>query len=330
MNKLAYIRYSQKEANQKIWHSLMDKYKLLKKKNTIIAFLWFFIACIVFGFVAIFSWISFLTLLFKDISFTPHYLRTSIETSDMSQEEIIQYLDTQYSDYKTKLSFGNIPLEKQKQIEATFEIMYKQYKIVESDKKHEEIISNFQKTNQEVQNIGKNISDNINEIKQQTISISQYTDKKQAEEAEIEIRKIEKAKKQTSRYKRGQGRNLDSFESALSDKQIEILVKYCNDIPVFNIDVTQKEMNDILSCTHTRPLQTTVNKYLALLFEELSKKNLICKTWKSVAMNHKCFISPNGKELTSKDLSSANAASGIIKPEVNDLIEECIKKIEEA
>lgn len=55
MNKLAYIKYSQKEANQKIWHSLMDKYKPLKKKNTVIAFLWFFTACIIFGFVAIFS-----------------------------------------------------------------------------------------------------------------------------------------------------------------------------------------------------------------------------------------------------------------------------------
>jgi len=44
-------------------------------------------------------------------------------------------------------------------------------------------------------------------------------------------------------------------------------------------------------------------------------------------MNHKCFVSPNGKELSAKDLSSANSTSSIIKQEVNDLIEECIEEI---
>lgn len=121
----------------------MNKYKLLKKKSTVLAYIWFPLACILFGFVAIFSQINFLTLLFKDIRFTPHYLKTSIETLRMSQEEIIQYLDSQYSDYKTKLSFGNISLEKQKQIEATFDIFYKQYGLCEHDEKHNEIISNI-------------------------------------------------------------------------------------------------------------------------------------------------------------------------------------------
>lgn len=330
MNKLAYIKYSQKEANQKIWNSLMNKYELLKKKNTVFAYLWFPFACILFGFVAIFSWISFLTLLFKDISFTPHYLKTSIETSGMSQEVIIQYLDTQYSNYKTKLSFGNISLEKQKQIEATFDILYKRYKIPESDKKHEEVISNFAAIQQTLQTSEKDIDENLNEIKQHTTSISQYTDRKQEEEKSIELRKIEKEKKAASRYNREKGRNLDSFESALSDEQINILVKYCNDIPVFSIDITDEEMKAVLHCIHTRPLQATVNKYVALLFERLCDEKLICKTWKSVAMNHKCFVSSNGKELTAKDLSSANATSGIIKPQVNDLIDKCIEEIKEA
>lgn len=181
MNKLSYIKHSHKEANHKIWHSLMDKYKLLKKKNTVIAFLWFFVACILFGLVAVFSWISFLTLLFKDIQFTPHYLKTYIETCGMNQEEIIHYLDTQYSDYKTKLSFGNISLEKQKQIEATFDILYKQYALPEQNEKHTEIISNItalhdaiEVTNQEVQTLGTGIDNNLSEIKQQTISIGLY------------------------------------------------------------------------------------------------------------------------------------------------------------
>lgn len=330
MNKLAYINYTSKEANRKIWDSLMGKYKLLKKENTTLAYLWFPFACIIFGFVAILSWISFFTLLFKDIRFTPHYLKTSIEISGMNQEEIIQYLDSQYSDYKTKLSFGNITLEKQKQIEATFDILYDQYKRPESDQKHVEIISNFSTLHQNLQTIGEETNRDLRDIKQETTSISEYTDKKLAEEQEEEKRKLEKAQKETSKYNREKGRNLDSFESALSDKQIGILVKYCNQIPTFNIDITRAEMKAILQCTHTKPLQTTVNKYIALLFTRLYEEKLICETWKSVATKERCFLSAKGKGLNAKDLSSANSTSGIIKPQIYDLIEECIDKIKEA
>lgn len=347
MNKLAYIIYSQKGANRKIWNYLMGKYELLKKKSIVLAYLWFPIACIVFGIVAILSWISFFTLLFKDIRFTPHYLKTSIEISGMSQEQTIAFLDDEFAVYKNKLSYGNIPSAKQKQIEVTFDILYNQYKRPESDKKHIEIISNFsnlqqsiETTNQEISNIGLGvesissqtniISVDVNDIKQQTGSISEYTDKKLAEEQEEEKRKLEKAQKETSKYNREKGRNLDSFESALSDKQVGILVKYCNQIPTFNIDITQAEMKAILQCTHTKPLQTTVNKYIALLFTRLYEEKLICETWKSVATKERCFLSAKGKGLNAKDLSSANSTSGIIKPQVYDLIEECIDKIKEA
>lgn len=347
MNKLAYIKYSHKEANHKIWNSLMGKYELLKKKNVALAYLWFPIACIVFGFVAVCSWVSCLILLSKNVRFTPHYLKASIDTSGMNPNETIKYLDTQYSDYKNKLSYGNIPLAKQKQIEATFDILYNQYKLPESDQKHVEIISNLSNLHQSVETSNQKIlsirhgvesissqtntiSNDVNDIKLQTGSISEYTDRKLSEEKEMEERKIKKIQKETSKYNREKGRNLDTFESALSDKQIAILVKYCNEIPVFNVDITNKEMNKILYCAHSRPLQTTVNKYVALLFERLCDEKLICKTWKSVAMNHKCFISPNGKALSAKDLSSANATSGIIKPKIYDLVEECIQKIKEA
>lgn len=126
MNKLAYIKYSQKEANQNIWNSLMNRYELLKKKNTLLAYLWFPVACILFGFVAVFSWISFFTLLLKDIRFTPHYLRTVIEYNNMSKEEEKEYLDKQFTDYKNRVSYGNFSMEKQNQINATFDLLYKE------------------------------------------------------------------------------------------------------------------------------------------------------------------------------------------------------------
>lgn len=126
MNKIAYIKYSQKEANQKIWNSLMNKYELLKKKNTVLAYLWFLIACIFFDFVAIFSWISFFTLLFKDIQFTPHYMRTVLEYNKMNSEEKKEYLDKQFSEYKNRVSYGNFSTKKQNQINATFDLLYKE------------------------------------------------------------------------------------------------------------------------------------------------------------------------------------------------------------
>ncbi|NDV68426.1 hypothetical protein [Dysgonomonas sp. 25] len=126
MDKLAYIRHSQKEANQKIWNSLMNKYELLKKKNTLLAYLWFPVACIFFGFVAVFSWMSFLILLFKDIRFTPHYMRTVIAYNNMTKEEEKEYIDKQLLDYKKWVSYGNLSTEKQSQINATFDLLYKE------------------------------------------------------------------------------------------------------------------------------------------------------------------------------------------------------------
>lgn len=330
MNKLAYVIYSQKEANRKIWNYLMGKYELPKKKSIVLAYLWLPIACIVFGIVAVVSWISSLVLFRKKVRFTPHYLRACIETANMSQEQTIAFLDDEFSVYKNKLSYGNIPLVKQKQIEATFDILYNQYKRPESDQKHVEIISNFSTLHQNLQTIGEETNRDLNDIKQQTDVISGYTERKLSEEKELEERKLEKAQKETSKYNREKGRNLNSFESVLSDKQVGILVKYCNQIPTFNIDITQAEMKAILQCTHTKPLQTTVNKYTALLFSRLSEEKLICETWKSVATKERCFLSAKGKGLNAKDLSSANSTSGIIKPQIYDLIEECIDKIKEA
>lgn len=350
MKKSTYIKTAQQAANQKLWDSLMEKYMLLKKKNKTLAYLWFPVACIIFGVVSVVSFIHRLTMYFKDIRFTPHYMQTFIEHNNMNLEQANEYLNTKLSEYKKSLSYGNFSPKERDSIDTTFELLFKKYKLPESDEKHNEIISNFSTLQQSIEITGQDIltvekdinylsvqtkqhnsklSNDLNDIKQDTFSISQYTNKKLSEEKEIEERKIKKTQREASKYNREKGRNLDTFESALSDKQIAILVKYCNDIPVFNIDITHEEMKAILYCTHSKPLQTTVNKYVALLFERLCDEKLICKTWKSVAMHHKCFISANGKDLTAKDLSSANATSGIIKPKLYDLIEDCIDKIKE-
>lgn len=134
----------------------------------------------------------------------------------MNSDETIQYLNTQYSDYKNILSSDNISLAKQKQAEATFDILYNTYQLPESDKKYEEMISNFSTLDQNRQTIGEETNRDPRDIKQETTSISEYTDKKLAEEQEEEKRKLEKAQKETSKYNREKGRNLDSGERVLS------------------------------------------------------------------------------------------------------------------
>lgn len=72
----------------------------------------------------------------------------------MSKEQTIAFIDDEFSVYKNKLSYANISSAKQKQIEATFYILYNQYKRPESDQKHVEIISNFSTLHQNLQTIG--------------------------------------------------------------------------------------------------------------------------------------------------------------------------------
>ncbi len=170
MNKLAYIIYSPKEANRKIWNYLMGKYELLKKKSIVLVYLWLPIACIVFGIAAVVSWISCLILFCKKAYFTPHYLRACIETANMSQEQTIAFLDDEFSVYKNKLSYGNILSAKQ--IEATFDILYNQYNRPESDQKHVEIISNFSTLHQNLQTMGEETNRDLRDIKLEATSSS--------------------------------------------------------------------------------------------------------------------------------------------------------------
>lgn len=325
MNKLAYITYSQKEANRKIWNSLMSKYELLKKKNSALAYVWFPLACVLFGFIAVFSWLSSLSLFFKDIRFTPHYIQTVIDYNKMTDQEANTYLDSHLLEYKKRLSYGNISVKEKNSVDATFETLYNKYKLTESNLQDViSGISNIQesvhKTNTHIETVSQNIE-----------PISTYADKKLKEEEQkkiiLENKRQEQQNKIIADYDRARGRNLESFVNKLSDKQIDIFIEYCNQIPMFDIDVTKEDIKNLLSCTNEKPIQVRVNKHIALLFSKLAGKKLICSTWMGVAERYECFASRNGKPLNYKDLSTANATSSTIERKVEDLIEECIEEI---
>ena len=316
MNKIEYIRLSHSATNQKIWDGITEKFVTLKQKNRLVALLWIIGASIVYGFIAVFSWFSFLTVLFKDIRFSQHYLRTVITSQSMTSEQANQFLDSQFADYKNRLSYGNISLKDQKQIKATFEVLYKEYALPKE--------SNNENISGNIQNLAQIVTEGNSELK----AISKYTNwKHTVEKEEVERKqqlKDEQAERTLSAHNREKGRMLDSFESVLTGEQTDILIRCCNDIQMFTRDIDSYEMQNILSCSHREPLQVNVNKHLAVLFNKLREHKLICKTWMSVAEKQKCFISKKEKPILSKDLSAALSTSHFIEIEVESKINESV------
>jgi len=308
MKKLDYIRLSHLEANQKIWDTITERYIALKQKNRVTGILWITVASIVFGCIAVLSWFYFLTMLFKDIRFTQHYMRTVITIQNMTAEQANKYLDTCFSDYKNRLSYGNIPMKEQKQIEATFELLCKEFGTLKPT-------------------LTQIVAESNSELK----TISNYTAwKHTVEKSEINRKQQlqdEQAKRKLSAHNRTKGRMLDSFESVLTENQLDLLVNCCNDIQIFTRNIEAHDITDILACSHNEPLPVNVNKHLAVLFDKLREHKLICTTWMSVAERRNCFVSKQGKPITSKHLSTALSTSSLIKRDIEVTINEYIHSI---
>ena len=317
MKKFDYIRLSHSTANQKIWNAIVEKYISINRKNRFAGFVWITLACIVFGFIAVSGWFSFITVFFKDIRFSQHYMRTVITIQGMTAKQTGNYLDSCLLSYKNCLSYGHIPAKEQKRIEATFDILYEEFGISQPD------------ISDNIQSLTHIASENNRELK----AISTYTTWKQTvEKNEIERKRQsydEQAKRKISAQNRAKGRMLASFEPDLTDEQLGRLVNCCNIIQIFIRDIEVYELEDILSCSHDEPLPVNINKHLAVLFDKLREHRLICKTWMSVAERYDCFVSKQGKPIASKDLSSALSAASLIKPDIEDRIKNCVNAIAE-
>ncbi|KAA6341714.1 hypothetical protein EZS27_010503 [termite gut metagenome] len=333
MKKVAYIKLSHEEANKKIWDSLIMKFPSIKQKNLLLGYLWLVAVSVFYGFIAIISWFSFLTLFFKDIRYTPHYMQTVIRVNGMTREQANTYLASMQLEYKKRLSYGNISLKEQSRMDATFEWLHKQYQLPELwVDKPDEVLTNLlemkDSVNENFQELKYIVSESSSGIK----TIERYANRKLTEEEKEQNRKQQLAQAQTnqlkSAYLRECGRNLTSFESVFTDKGLDMLVDCCNSIPIFTRNVEKRDLEDMLHCTHKEPLQVRVNRHIAFLFDELRKSHLICSTWMSVASKHQCFISKqNDKLLTPKDLSTALAESSKIKQSVKDSIRDTINRI---
>jgi hypothetical protein len=316
MKKYDYIKIAQDNANQQIWDIICLRYRSFARKNVFLGVLWMIVACIVFGCIAVIGWISSFSLLFKDLRFTPHYLRTVISSLRMTEEQTRAFLDTVVLDYKKRLSYGNFSVKEEKRIETMFELLYMEFLPPKVDSYAENI-----------QTLAQIAAENNTELK----TISNYAAWKHTIEKEETERKQQlqdmQAKRTVAAHNREKGRLLETFEFALTDKQLDILVKGCNEISIFTRDIEVFEMRDILSCIHCEPLQVNVNKHLAVLFDKLREHKLICKTWMSVAERYICFVSKQSKPITSKDLSAALSTASLIKQDIEDKINDCTNTI---
>lgn len=319
MNKLTYIKLSHQEANRKIWSVLMDGYQSLKSKSVILGYLWFLFACIIFGLVAVFGWFTYLTLLLKDVRFTPHYLRTSIKYNNMTNEQAVKYLDTQKQKYISSLAFGNISNKKKNRIDACFVILYNDYQQPEVTK--QEVVIN------QLNDIQTTVKETHTEVQY----ISGYTRQTEQKEKVLEEeRERLKQKQQENKQKRKRinSKNPKHFESSLNNEQSELVTECCNRIKVFNKTITTTELENIFLCNRKEPLQTTNARLLSLLLANLKSAGYIHAEWQSIAANNVCFMSSYGNDMKSKkDFSTAASASTSVKPELEDIIQEYIRKI---
>jgi hypothetical protein len=111
MKKLDYIRLSHSQANRKIWDGIVERYVTLRNRNRLPAILWIVVASLAFGGIAIIGWLASFFMVFKDLRYTPHYLRTVIVSLRMTGEQAHAFLDATLLDYKNRLSYGNISVK---------------------------------------------------------------------------------------------------------------------------------------------------------------------------------------------------------------------------
>ena len=319
MNKLTYIKLSHQEANRKIWNVLMDGYQSLKSKNVILGYFWFILACFILGLVAVFGWFAYLTLLFKDVRFTPHYLRTSIKYNNMTNEQAVKYLDIQKQKYISSLAFGNISNKEKNRIDACFEILYNDYQQPEVSK--QEVVIN------QLNDIQTTVKETHTEV-QYISGFTRQTEQKEKALEEERERLKQKQQENKQKRKRINSKNPKHFETSLSNEQNELVTECCNRIKVFNKTITTTELENIFLCNHKEPLQTTNARLLSLLLSNLKSAGYIHAEWQSIAANNVCFRSSYGNDMKSKkDFSTAASASTSVKPELEDIIHEYILKI---
>lgn len=331
MKKIVYLRFSQKEANLKIWNSIIQKYKTISQKSIIFAYLYIPFGCILFGIIAIFGWFSSISMLCKDIRFTPHYMQTIIEHNNMTLEEANMYLNSQLNEYKKSCSYGNFSPTQRDTIDTTFELLLEKYKLPELNNEiHEALISGLFEIKGSIESNAENLTniyskvdfihDNVEIIGSKLEPISSYTIQKKQEETAL------LAEKECKHYKQPVKQVLGNN---LKDWQINLLTECINEAGIFVNVATHLMVKQIFTCTLKEPvrLNNYKNRLLAYLFYNLYSLNLIPEQWQSICGKNELFISFKGTLLTKDDLASASFQAKENPPKDSIIIDNYLKQL---
>lgn len=365
MTKVEYIRASHREANRKLRNWLDRVRQKIDGKCCILGWLWQVAAWVMFGVVYAVSWLAFVVTMFRDVRYTLHFMECEI--GDLSPEDAHRYLLGKQQEYARRLSYGSVSAKEQKRIDNTFEYLFKKYPAPAppaaesapdpSAERHAQMIEtiteaktaivesvasgNERRSREDAEQREKatkrhtQVMGGIAEVKTVVDNISGYTARKDREDAERqqqEAAALAAAEKRRERHRSRSGfePHPEDFSPKLSDTQFALLAKGMNEAGVFRRDVTPEEITRLLLCEHTEPLQTTHNKMIALILENLSAEGLITPKWQRVAADKKCFTSKHCKLLTAKDLSAAKQTADFMADKKYDMILDCIEAVKRA
>lgn len=358
MTKIEYIKASHAVANRRVREWFEGK----RPQNKFAIRLWQVITWVAMAIIIPISWLAFVLTLFERVEFSIHYMEFYIESKGLSQIEANEYLHSKKQEYIRYLSYGVISKKSQQKIDSTFDCLFLTYptphpEVVDNkhqeiignlmgiqgamvealDNKHQEVINNFSQVKQSVANVADNTQqlledEALGEMQNGIAEIINYNRQAEKNKSKSQQERDEELRVATQRRERTVRRtrfeiNPEDLESKLSAEQIVTLLDHINSIKVFVREITLRELEDVLMCIHTEPLQTNHNKILASLLQKMSAHRLISPKWQRVAGNKGCFSSRSGKLLSAKDLSAAKQQAGLIDINKERMIDECIEAL---
>lgn len=100
-----------------------------------------------------------------------------------------------------------------------------------------------------------------------------------------------------------------TFGCCFGQKEISLITHYAYEAFLFQGNYGEPEIKALFYCSIQKPLQVRNNRLVAVFFDELSRKKLICREWQEVIEISGLLESSTGTKLTANKLSSALSQS---------------------
>lgn len=121
-----------------------------------------------------------------------------------------------------------------------------------------------------------------------------------------------------------------TFECMFTPTQMSLITRCANETHLFSHPVTEQEMESLFSCNPERPLKSANNRRVAIFFDSLCERNLICKQWQLVIATHGLVLSSaNSEPLKCGNISTALNEAKASAKSIYDTIRKMAKEIAE-